>query len=397
MRRILVIIAAVTLITGIGGGLYLYSKKSAPAVTITPTTPLPEAGNVAPDTQPGGEGGSANTTDVTSGTVGRFVQVTKGPVVPGFALTTRAASASSSAATLLSYLERTSGNAFTYDIHTGTITRTSNRTVPGIQSALWSRDGSQAVVRYLSGDTFTTINTYVLPADGSNGLFLPQNLADVAVASSSVLTLASGVNGSIASLSPLTNNKATTVFSSALTALRIGFAGKSYLAYTKPSGSIAGYAFLTDTSGRLIRLAGPLNGLTALASPLGKWVLISSVSNQTPTTNLINTATRESIPLPIGTITDKCAWSLDDTAIYCAVPISIPTTGTLPDDWYQGAVTFSDRIWKIDVTGRYAQLVLDLTKEGKGAFDITALTLDAGQTALAFMNKSDASLWSYQL
>lgn len=399
MRRILIIIAIVTLITGVGGGLYLYFRQSQSGITITPTpTDLPQAGDVGTDPQAGGGDTPTPTdTNTTTGSVGRFVQVSKGPVVPGFALVSRGGTASSSAATLLSYIERQSGNVFTYDVHTGTITRTSNRTVPGIQSAAWSRDASRAIVRYLSGDTASTVNTYVLPADGSNGLFLPQNLTDATIASSTILTLASGVNGSLASLSASDGTRPTTVFSTALTSLRIGFLGRTYMAFTKPSGTLAGYAYTTDPAGRLVRLAGPINGLIALASPLGKWVLVSGATGQSLTLSLVNTTTRESINLPIGTLADKCAWSADDTAIYCAVPVTIPANHTYPDDWYQGAVSFSDRIWKIDVTGRYAQLVLDLTKENKGVFDLTALTLDTGQTSLAFMNKIDASLWSYQL
>lgn len=397
MRRTLIIIAIVTLITGTGAGLYLYLRQSQPVVTTSTPPTLPQAGDASTDQQQGGGDTPTPTNDTTTGNVGRFVQVSKGPVVPGFALTSRGGSASSSAATLLSYIERQSGNVFTYDVHTGAITRTSNRTVPGIQSAVWSRDASRAIVRYLSGDTFTTINTYVLPADGSNGLFLAQNLSDATIASSTILTLASGVNGSLASVSNIDGTKPTTVLSTALTSLRIGFLGRSYMAFTKPSGTLAGYAYSTDPAGHLVRLAGPLNGLSALGSPLGKWVLVSSVSGETLTLSLVNTATRETITLPIGTLADKCAWSSDDTTVYCAVPVTVPTNHTYPDDWYQGAVSFSDRIWKIDVTGRYAQLVLDLTKENKGSFDLTALSLDNGQTSLAFMNKVDASLWSFQL
>jgi len=60
-------------------------------------------------------------------------------------------------------------------------------------------------------------------------------------------------------------------------------------------------------------------------------------------------------------------------------------------------VHFSDRIWKINVSGRYAQLVLDFSKENKDSLDAEALVVDSLNTILVFVNKNDGSLWSYSL
>ena len=112
---------------------------------------------------------------------------------------------------------------------------------------------------------------------------------------------------------------------------------------------------------------------------------------------LVDTTTSESIALPVATIADKCVWATDDSAIYCGVPTTSPAGAVYPDDWYQGAVHFSDRIWKIQVAGRYAQLVLDFPKEAKDVLDAWALALDPSETTLVFVNKNDGSLWSYSL
>ena len=112
---------------------------------------------------------------------------------------------------------------------------------------------------------------------------------------------------------------------------------------------------------------------------------------------LVNTTTRETLPLPVATIADKCVWAVDDSGVYCGVPANPSANYVYPDDWYQGAVQFSDRIWKIDVAGRYAQLVLDFSKEAKVSLDAQALALDSANTTLAFINKTDGSLWVYQL
>ena len=161
--------------------------------------------------------------------------------------------------------------------------------------------------------------------------------------------------------------RASEIFTTPLSSLRIAFAGKNrYLAFTKPAYALSGSAFLIDSAGRFSRVAGPSNGLVAKASPSGKWVLVSSVFGGGMQMELVNTATGESLSLPVATIADKCVWAADDSAIYCGVPTNPPAGFNYPDDWYQGAVSFSDRIWKIQVSGRYAQLVLDFSKENGG-------------------------------
>lgn len=383
----------------IGVAVYLIFFAGSAGVTVAPGegANFPVAGQGAPVS---GE----QSTSTTQGPVGtpiavsaRLVKISAGPVVPGEAVINKTATASSSQETIVNFIERQSGNVYSYLVSAGTLTRTSNRTIPGIQSAVWTPNASLAFVRYLSGDNSSTVNTYALYADGTNGFFLPQNLSDIAVSSTSILALSSGVNGSAASLLRIDGTRPSEVFTTPLSSLRIAFAGKNqYLAFTKPASSLAGSAFLVDSAGRFSRIAGPLNGLVAKTSPSGKWTLVSYTSSGTMQMQLVNIATGEAISLPVATIADKCVWNADDSAIYCGIPIS-PPAGGYPDDWYQGAIAFSDRIWKIDVAGRYAQLVLDFSKETEKTLDATALAVDPLNTALVFVNKNDSSLWSYQL
>ncbi|OGG78067.1 hypothetical protein A3A36_02760 [Candidatus Kaiserbacteria bacterium RIFCSPLOWO2_01_FULL_52_12b] len=401
MRRTFIILAIVIVLAGIGVGVYFYFFAGAASVAVAPsgTTSLPTAGQTTTSstgTTPTTTTSSSNTPTTVSA---RLVQISKGPVVPGeVVVNIPAPNASSSPEVSVHYIERQSGNVFSYSVRAKKITRTSNRTVPGIQSASWLPDASVAFVRYLSGTDAETINTYALPANGSSGFFLPKNLSDISVSSTNILTLTSGVNGSAASLERTDGTRPSTVFTTPLSALRISFAGKSrYLAFTKPTATLPGNAFLVDSAGRFSRIAGPLSGLVALPSSSGKWVLISYTLNNAMQLELVNTDTSSILPLPVATIADKCAWAADDSAIYCGIPIDPPATAVYPDDWYQGAVTLSDRIWKIDVAGRYAQLVLDFENETENSLDAKALALDAAGTVLVFMNKNDSSLWSYSL
>ena len=402
MRRALIIIAIILVLLGIGVATYFLFFARTAGIVVAPTgsVSLPVAGQQeVPDI---GIVNTSSTTPVIAPVPvsARLVKISAGPVVLGEVLVDiPAKNASSSPDVAINYIERESGNVFSYLTNTKTITRTSNKTIPGIQSASWLPNASLAFVRYLSGTDFSTINTYALPANGVGGFFLPQNLTDIAVSSTSVLTLTSGVNGSVASLERTDGTHAISIFSTPLSALRVSFAGKNqYLAYTKPSATLPGYAFLVSGTGRFSPVVGPQNGLVALASPSGKWVLVSYTLVNAMQMTLINTVTGETFPLPVATIADKCAWMADDSVIYCGIPMNPPADIAYPDDWYQGAVHFSDRIWKIQVSGRYAQLVLDFPKEtNDDSLDAEAMAINSFGTVLSFVNKNDGSLWGYSL
>ncbi len=396
MRRALTISAIVIVLLGAGVGIYLYLSPSA-TLTVAPSgsSTLPAAGESP-------AGGSASTSAETAGTPtsvsARLVQVSAGPVVPGEVIVdTAPATASTSTQVSVRYIARESGNVFSYDTASGQITRINNKTIPGIQTAAWLPDGSGAFVRYLSGNDFSTINTYFLPATTTQGFFMPQDIDDIAVSSTSVLSLVSGVNGSSLSTTRPDGSRTTNLFSTPLTEVRALLAGTGkYLLFSKPSADIQGYAFLSDATGRLARISGPLSGLDALASPSGKWLLVSYTSGSALRMELVDTSSGTATQLPVTTIADKCVWAADESVVYCGVPAN-PPAATYPDDWYRGSVSFSDRIWKIDVTGRYAQLVLDFSQANKGTLDAVSLATDPAGTTLVFVNKNDGSLWSYSL
>ncbi len=388
-------------LAGLGVWAYFafFTGETAGITTAPGTTTLPAAGQATPPTSTTpAQPPVATTPGAPTAVSARLVKISAGPVVPGeVVVNVRAINASSSPDVVASYIERQSGNVYSYSTLVKTLTRTSNKTLPGIQSASWLPNASLAFVRYLSGTTFSTINSYALPANGSGGFFLPQNLAGLAISSTSVLTTVSGVNGSSVSVSRTNGTHSSALFTTPLSSVRVSFAGKNqYLVFTKPSASLAGDAFLVDAAGRFSRIAGPRNGLVALASPSGKWVLISYVLENAMQMELISAATGASLPLPVATIADKCVWTNNAAALYCGIPVA-PPAGGYPDDWYQGAVHFSDRIWKVDVAGRYAQLVLDFNKETGTDADATALAVDPLGTTLVFVNKNDGSLWSYSL
>jgi hypothetical protein len=398
MRRTLLIAALIIVLLGVGVAVYFYFFAKSPGVEVSPDGGgLPVAGESSAPIEGGGAESSSEETPVPISVSNRLVKIAPGPIVPGMVLTaSKPKTASSSSELLLQFIERKSGNVYLYSVPTRTLTRINNKTVLGLQSAAWLPSGTTAYTRYLSDSTSSTVNTYALSATTSQGFFLPQNLSDIDVSSTSILMVASGVNGSTGTLARSDGTQGVTVFSTPLTSIRSSFLGKTnYLAFTKPSALLPGYAF-SVSGGTFSRIAGPYNGLVALASHNGTWVLISFTAGEDVRMELRNLSTGETVALPIATIADKCVWASDDSAVYCGIPKDLPSAN-YPDDWYQGETHFSDRIWRIQVEGRYAQLILDVSKEAEMDIDIESPAIDPTSTAFVFINKNDGSLWSYAL
>ena len=97
------------------------------------------------------------------------------------------------------------------------------------------------------------------------------------------------------------------------------------------------------------------------------------------------------------TIADKCLWATN-IIIYCGVPNTIPPANSgYPDAWYQGVVSFSDSIWKIDVEILSTELVSSISQVSKENVDAVNLSVDKNKNYLFFLNKRDSSLWSLRL
>ncbi len=428
MKKTLIIIGGVLLIISIGVLVYvLFFANRAHVVVTQPNTTqavFPVASNSkTPATIAGITGGTRPTQNnitgagAVAGTLPRLVQISKGPVVPSVFSFDQIIASSSTASTtatvtasttpiitpvVVQYIDRQSGNIYEYNSSTGKQTRTSNKTIPGIRSASWLSDGSLAYVQYVShtGSGSGEVSTYALPKNGSGGFFLPQGLSEVFTrGANSLLAVSSGANGSIIKKTGKDASNVYTAFQTPLSAIQVMVAGpKNYIVYTKPSAGIGGYVFLEHgNTGILTPVAGPKKGLVALVNHAGTSVLVSYInSSGDMRTELVSTQTHAIIQLPISTIANKCVWSQDDSDIFCGVPQN-PPRELYPDSWYQGTVSFTDQVWEINVTGRYAKFLFNFSKEEGKPLDTIALSVDPKQQVLSFVNKRTGALWAYRL
>lgn len=285
----------------------------------------------------------------------------------------------------------------------------SSTIIPTVYEAFFGNKGESVVMRYLKGDN-KTIETFVgtLPKEflGGDGVeasemkggFLPENISDMSVSSdASKMFYLFNTNDVVSGITlSFSNNTKIQIFDSPFTEwLSFWPNDKMITITTKPSYSVPGFMYAINPEKKdLNKILGNINGLTTLTSPNGKTVLYSS---NTLSLNLFDIDSRNSNSLGIKTLPEKCVWGEASDTLYCAVPKFIEGV-QYPDSWYQGEVSFSDEIWKIDVKNGNNIKILDPSEVG-GVEEIDAikLNLDENQNYLFFMNKKDSYLWELQL
>ena len=419
MRRIFIIAGAVVIVIGIGAAAYFLFFSSTPSLTTGENESSGlfgdpgQAGTSDSGQNQPGTGSSENTGTAGESTgieiAPRLIRITEGPVAYGLAVlstTTISTTATASSTkpvlipdTEIRFIDRTSGNMYAYRASTRTLSRLSNKTIPGVQEVAWLPSGEMAYLRFLSSDPDGSRHkeTYALPADGESGRALARDMADVrATPSGGLLSLASGTNGSTATLSKADGSGTRTLFSSTLGKLFVFATKESYFAATPSSTHLGGYSFSVNAStGVFTRILGPLRGLSILPNRAGTKILFSYFDGAGMRLAGYDIAEREIIPLPVATLAEKCAWASDDASAYCGIPTAF--SANLPDDWHQGAIAFTDRLWKIDFADRVAVLIANLPALFETPIDTVSLTLDKDDEVLLFINRRDGSLWFYDL
>jgi hypothetical protein len=173
---------------------------------------------------------------------------------------------------------------------------------------------------------------------------------------------------------------------------------KQALVGTKPSGTVPGDLYTLDiTTGVKNKFMTDIAGLTGLMSHDGSLVIASASEGRGIASAIYSIKNKTVSTLSLSTLSDKCTWSESEkTIVYCAVPTAIPS-GVYPDDWYQGTISFEDRLWRIDATTSETDLVLDPSIEVGIDMDMVQLGTDTSGLHLIFTNKKDASLWVLNL
>jgi len=315
----------------------------------------------------------------------------------------------------LRYVERATGNIYQTFADKIEEKQFSTTIIPKVYEAFFGNKGNSVIMRYLKSDAKTiitfigTLPKEVLGGDttGSNeikGVFLPENIKDLSLSSDYNNIFYMFLSGNnlenrvIGTTFNLLNNKKIQVFDSPFTEWLSSFPNNKMITFTtKPSSQIQGYMYALDPTNKnynFHKILGDINGLTTLISPNGKLVLYS---NDNLSLYIYHTDTKVSDILGVKTLAEKCVWNKTSDVVYCGVPKSI-INGQYPDSWYQGEVSFSDQIWKIDIKTKNTTLIADpVVINGGEDIDSIKLALDDGGNYLFFVNKKDSFLWELNL
>ncbi|MEN9582363.1 MAG: hypothetical protein RL641_317 [Candidatus Parcubacteria bacterium] len=308
--------------------------------------------------------------------------------------------------TIVRYIETSTGHTDETYLDVIELIKLTNTTVPKIAEGYFAgKGGTSAILRY--ADEKNIIQTFsgaipeksLVPDTKLRGIYLPEETTTMAIAPDreKIFTISKSDNGVVGTISLPDGTKKNQILSLDYTEWVAGWPSAKFVAITtKPSAKVPGYLYTIDTASKIMKkVLGGVNGLTTLTSPDMKKVLFSRSVNGGMTSSIYSTDAKSIIPLPgANTLPEKCVWQ-SATILYCAVPSYLPSVD-YPDAWYQGAISFNDQIYKIDLND-YTSIVVGNPSSVNATIDATNLVVDPANTYLVFINKKDGSLWSLDL
>ncbi|MEK7538711.1 MAG: hypothetical protein AAB552_02625 [Patescibacteria group bacterium] len=417
-KKILIIATVIILVLGGGIGAYYYFLKKP--VTLPPSgNPFPGGGNLVtkpplpPDNNP-----DDGVFPPSNASTSRLYELHKTPVAGvGFAEQVNGKKKTFFARSL----ERGLGHIFETNLETLVESRISGETYPGITEAFFGNNGKSVIIRSLSEQEGIAIKTRSLgltaptisfaPANSDTGeanipppteTNLPDYIPHLGVAedgADKIFYMENSFSSARGSTSNFKGTAISTIFNSSFTEWLPQLPNQKLATLTtKPSSNVPGHLYFIDTqSSALTKILGDVKGLTTTTSRDGKFVLYTEVKAGVPNLIAYDVAKKESRPLSLNTLAEKCGWSTKDPVIaYCAIPEN-PPRGQYPDQWYQGVISFSDSMWKINAKTGFAEKIFTPEKYRGGIMDIINPIVSSDEAYLVFINKKTSTPWLFML
>ncbi len=343
-----------------------------PIITETPT-PEPEPELIPPSAE-------------------KLRQLTTRPVI-GF----REIAAASTSPQIVLYVEAGTGHIYQLNLTTGEDTRVSNVTIPTASRAEISPSGEYVAIR--SGYTTdselalitlgTEVQSTILPTKASSFYFSHNNELLVAEVKPEGTTITSihPVTQAAKPLYTIPFQNSTIVWSEHDTV--------PHYVYPKATNLLQGYLYQLKL-GTIYRVPLAGDGLTAEAN--ATYIVSGTRANEFYQSSIFNITNNSTTPAPIIFLPEKCVFrDANSSLLFCGYDLTASYTHEFPNNWYKGDISFSDRIWKVDLEKLTAsQLVAPVTVAGR-EIDITRMSIDGAGGSLYFINKHDNYLWTYEI
>lgn len=298
--------------------------------------------------------------------------------------------------TILMFVDRTTGYVYAYNREIGKIYQVSNTTLPGIYDAYIFNNGKRIVLRYADNEKHAIVGILAdIPSVNEREqakplekiTYLPSQVTSVAVNKKGTLLsyLVTGDNGG--SVYTVTPKETLLVANTLFKEWTLSYGGDALFATSKPSAYIEGQTVYLPSFEFVV---GQKTGLMSNPSPTG--IFLNSMWSSVGLKTFLSVAGNQAV-LSVNTLSSKCGWGNNDFLI-CAVPKSLPrSTEGLPDDWFQGRVSFDDSFIFVDTkTATTYPFYTFETPENK-IFDVVRMTISNDNTFISFNRKQDASLW----
>jgi len=301
------------------------------------------------------------------------------------------------------YLDRATGNIYEINPDGTERNRVSNTTIPKIFEVDFSSTGNNFLLRYLTIDnSIESVRNFLAGLESEDnasttssveGIFLSTDISSTAISpeENKIFYTYRQEDKTIGVTADFENKNKKQIFSSSFSEWNISWVSKNIITLlTKPSGMAEGFFYSLDAkTGKFTKVLGGIKGFGAIMDKSGKNVLYNESGQNTIKTRTYNIKSGEVSEFLFSTLAEKCVFSYDGSYVYCAVPNVIPNA-FYPDDWYQGLVSFSDLIWRVNLSDGNTELVAGASND----FDTTDLFLSSDEDYLFFINKKDSILWS---
>lgn len=300
--------------------------------------------------------------------------------------------------TAVRYFTKSQGHLYKNALMGGAEERLSNVTIPSLLDAAWTPSGEYAVLSYYTDGDMRRVHIRYSATSTFSSAFLPNDIQEITVAKNHDAIAYTVRSGETALITANPDNTAQKqLHTTPISDFELTWPTKNILGLKTKSSAFAKTYFYTFimSSKTLTRVFGEKEGLDVLWSPDGERVLLSETANEGGNMYMSAVSLKENTVtnIPFSSFTEKCVWSrVSKDIVYCGVPEEVPPRSHMPDDWWQGVVSFSDALWKINMqTGEREQLL------APRAFDTIKLFLSKDDLFLFFTNKKDGILWSLRL
>lgn len=308
---------------------------------------------------------------------------------------------------VIRFIERSTGNIYETSSSTKTNNRISNTTVPKIYEALFVGNTDSVILRDLVGNTDTIrtrLGTLTLSTttDNTKSLVtsdLPVGISALTLSPNADLVFSILKEGVTGYLSKPDGGSKQSLLTIPFREWLVDWPNqKNIVLTTKPSGFYPGFVYvLNPITKKLSRVLGGINGLTTLMSPDGNKLLFGQSVSGAFKMSVMDMKGESTHLIPMITLPEKCVWAKTEKDIlYCAVPEDV-AFNVYPDVWYQGSISFSDSIWRINVKTDETRLISKLAEESGQVLDIQSISIDSKDDYLLLTDKNTLHLWGLRL